>query len=107
MSREAQKTRVQIGRLRRDRCHDRAGALQPDVEEQPRPATVVWGACRAGTGRICPDPDAALLNVATHTAVLDVLRVVYRSPIIETLLIGAMLLQVAPAARWCPPRSSW
>ena len=38
---------------------------------------------------------AALLNVATHTAVLDVLRVVYRSPIIETLLIGAILLQVA------------
>jgi succinate dehydrogenase/fumarate reductase cytochrome b subunit len=37
----------------------------------------------------------AIVSVATHTTVLDLLRVVYRQPVIETLLLAAILQQIA------------
>jgi hypothetical protein len=36
----------------------------------------------------------AIVSVPTHSAVLDVLRIVYRQPVIETLLIAAIVLQI-------------
>lgn len=36
----------------------------------------------------------AIVSVPTHSAVLEVLRVVYRQPVIETFLIGAIVFQI-------------